>query len=125
MTQANKHFRDEGRAFLEKVLPAEMRFTARRLEMMGEASARNWQALLAGRGWSVPHWPVQYGGTDWTADQHQIFTVECVATGTPLASDFGNNKIGPILNARGAEEQMRVHFQPYPRRTRLGTASFI
>jgi alkylation response protein AidB-like acyl-CoA dehydrogenase len=112
MTQTSEQFRAEVRAFLDEVLPPELRFTVHRLEMMSKASAKNWQATLAQRGWSVPHWPVEYGGTDWSDAQHQIFIEECVSAGAPLASGFGNSMIGPILIARGTEAQKREHLPP-------------
>lgn len=119
MTASDESFRADVRDFLDEVLPSEQRFATHRLEMMTQASARNWQATLAARGWSVPHWPVQYGGADWSAEQHQIFTEECVAAGAPLASGFGNNMIGPIIIARGSEEQKAKHLPPIVHGERL------
>ena len=112
MTQSTNEFRLEVRAFLDNVLPPDQRFTTHRLEMMSSHSARSWQATLASRGWSVPHWPVAHGGTGWSSEFHQIFIEECVAAGAPLASGFGVNMIGPIIIARGTEEQKHEHLPP-------------
>ena len=112
MTQSTTEFRSEVRAFLDDLLPSDQRFIAHRLEMMSSASARSWQATLASRGWSVPHWPVAHGGTGWRPEYHQVFIEECVAAGAPLASGFGVNMIGPIIIARGTEEQKREHLPP-------------
>jgi alkylation response protein AidB-like acyl-CoA dehydrogenase len=105
-------FRREVRTFLDAELPPERRFTAHRLEMMTADSARNWQATLAARGWSVPHWPAEHGGTDWSPAQRRIYSEECAAAGVPLTSGFGSNMIGPILIACGTEAQRREHLPP-------------
>ena len=76
MTQSTTEFRSEVRAFLDDLLPSDQRFIAHRLEMMSSASARSWQATLASRGWSVPHWPVAHGGTGWRPEYHQVFIEE-------------------------------------------------
>lgn len=97
------------RAFLDDALPPEHRFTHHRLEMMTKQSARQWQATLATRGWSVPHWPIAHGGTGWTDEQHKIFIEECSSAGVPLTSGFGSNMIGPIILARGTDAQRHEH----------------
>ena len=28
--------------------------------------ALKWQAILVAKGWAVPQWPTEHGGTDWT-----------------------------------------------------------
>ena len=112
MAEPDAAFRAEVRAFLDDALPPASRFTAHRLEMMTQASARSWQTTLAERGWSVPSWPVEFGGTGWSASQSAIFTEECAAAGAPLASGFGTSMIGPILIARGTDAQRREHLPP-------------
>lgn len=112
MTGSDEAFRAEVRAFLDEELPPARRFVAHRLEMMTQASARGWQAALAKRGWSVPNWPVEFGGTGWSAARSAIFVDECTAAGAPLTSAFGTSMIGPILIARGTDAQRRDHLQP-------------
>ena len=112
MTSDDSAFRHEVRAFLDAELPSERRFTHHRLEMMTADSARDWQATLAKRGWSVPHWPVERGGTDWSAMQRHIYVEETAAAGVPLASGFGTHMIGPILIACGNPAQQAEHLPP-------------
>lgn len=112
MTGSDEPFRGQVRAFLDEELPPERRFVAHRLEMMTQASARGWQATLAKQGWSVPNWPVEFGGTGWSAAQSAIFVEECAAAGAPLTSGFGTIMIGPILIARGTDAQRRDHLPP-------------
>lgn len=112
MTDDSKDFRAEVIAFLDHHLPPEDRFVHHRLEMMTRGSAARWQALLAQKGWSVPHWPREHGGAGWSFAQHRIWREECAKAGVPLASGFGPNMIGPILIARGTPEQQAEHLPP-------------
>ena len=112
MTAEDTDFRREVRAFLDAELPPERRFTHHRLEMMTADTARGWQAVLARRGWSVPHWPVEHGGCDWTPEQRRVFIEETAAAGVPLTSGFGTSMIGPILIACGTPEQQAEHLPP-------------
>jgi len=34
-----------------------------------------WFRILGKRGWNVPHWPVEWGGTGWTPVQHHLFAL--------------------------------------------------
>lgn len=112
MAAHDSEFRAEVRAFLDGELPRDQRFVHHRLEMMTKDAALGWQRKLAKRGWSVPHWPVEHGGTDWSAAERAIFTDEMAAAGPPLTSGFGPNMIGPILIACGTDEQRKQHLPP-------------
>ena len=41
----------------------------------------NWQLKLNEKGWMAPGWPVEYGGTGWTATQSFIFDTERAMAG--------------------------------------------
>ena len=70
-------FRNEVRAFLSENLPSEIAARGRSGYLAAADDQRAWQKILAKKGWSVPHWPVEYGGTGWTAAQRYIFDEEC------------------------------------------------
>lgn len=74
-------FRDEVRGFLAERLSPALRESGRRTSGIFTDYPANWQwhRILAGRGWSVPHWPVEHGGTGWTPMQHYLFASECAA----------------------------------------------
>ncbi|MBP0532705.1 acyl-CoA dehydrogenase family protein, partial [Mycobacterium tuberculosis] len=42
-----------------------------------------WHMALAAKGWSVPHWPVEWGGTGWSPIQKHIWDEECAQVGAP------------------------------------------
>ena len=61
--------------------------------------------MLAKRGWSVPHWPVEWGGTGWTPMQHYIFASECILAGAPARAPQGPSMVAPVLFKYGTQEQ--------------------
>ena len=68
-TEEEIAFRQEVRAFVRAELPASIR----RKIVAGRHPSKDdmvrWTRLLAAKGWSVPHWPVEWGGTGWSAMQ--------------------------------------------------------
>lgn len=56
---------------------------------MGKADYVRWHKIMAGRGWAAPSWPIEWGGTGWTATQKHIFDDECARAGTPQVMPFG------------------------------------
>ena len=59
------------------------------------------------RGWAVPHWPKEWGGTGWTPVQHYIFQEEMQLTPAPPPLPFGVNMVGPVIIAFGTEAQKK------------------
>jgi pimeloyl-CoA dehydrogenase large subunit len=100
-------FRDEVRAFMRAALPAPIRrkiAEARRLE---KHDIVTWQRILNARGWAVPHWPVAWGGTGWSAVRQYIFHEELQQAPAPDPLPFGVNMVGPVIIAFGGEAQKR------------------
>ena len=98
-------FRDELRAFLRASLPAPL---ARRLRTGGKASPeelRAWTRTLADRGWSVPHWPVEWGGTGWSPLRQMIFRDEVQQFPAPEPLSFGASMVGPVIYTFGSQAQ--------------------
>ena len=106
-------FRDEVRAFLAEHLTDDIRAAGRRMtSVYAEPQAqREWQRILAAKGWAAPSWPVEYGGCAWTVLQRYIFARERVAAGAPPLSPMGIQMCGPALIGFGTPEQKR-HFLP-------------
>jgi pimeloyl-CoA dehydrogenase large subunit len=102
-------FRDEVRAFMRAALPAPIRrkmVEARRLEKDDIVA---WQRILNAKGWAVPHWPVAWGGTGWSAVKQYIFHEELQQAPAPDPLPFGVNMVGPVIIAFGSEAQRRCH----------------
>ena len=106
-TQDELAFRDEVRAFLAESLPRDIRQRMLDGEYGGKDDLVTWSRILNARGWAVPHWPVEYGGTGWDPVRKFIFDNECALAHAPRVVPFGVNMLGPVLIKYGTEEQKR------------------
>jgi alkylation response protein AidB-like acyl-CoA dehydrogenase len=112
-------FRDETRAWLEANCPPEMRqpihgeedtcWGGRNFTFQSEAQ-RVWLERMAAKGWTVPEWPVEYGGGGLTREQGNILRQEMAALNCrPPLQSFGIWMLGPALLKYGSEAQKREH----------------
>nr|BBD50095.1 acyl-CoA dehydrogenase family protein [Haliea sp. ETY-M] len=115
-------FRRETREWLEANCPPSMRtpvrgfediYTGGRRPEVAIADQPLWCERMAERGWTVPHWPREYGGGGLSNDEVKILREEMDAIGArrPLDS-FGISMLGPALLKFGNEEQKREHLPP-------------
>ncbi|HYI43819.1 MAG TPA: acyl-CoA dehydrogenase family protein, partial [Sphingomicrobium sp.] len=110
-------FRADTRAWLEANCPPEMRepmkseddacWGGRNWTFQSDAQ-RVWLERMAERGWTVPHWPKDYGGGGLTPAEARILKEEMARIGArqPLYS-FGISMLGPALLQFGNEEQKK------------------
>ena len=111
LAPADLEFRAEVRDFLAANLTQEMLEGQRRttgLYPEPEISGP-WQQLLRAKGWLVPLWPKDWGGTGWSALQRFIFETECALAGAPLVHPMGVRLVGPVLLRFGTSAQ-REHY---------------
>jgi alkylation response protein AidB-like acyl-CoA dehydrogenase len=105
LTAEELAFRDEVRQFLATSFPDDIR----RKRAGGIALTREdmirWQKILNDKGWFAVNWPVEYGGTGWTAVQKYLFGIEMAAINAPPIVAFGVKMVGPIIYTYGNEEQ--------------------
>jgi alkylation response protein AidB-like acyl-CoA dehydrogenase len=110
-------FRAETRAWLEANCPAEMREPMRdesdacwggRNPVFKNDAQKRWMDVMAGRGWTVPDWPLEYGGGGLSPAEAKILKQEMARIGArnPLMS-FGISMLGPALLKYGTEEQKK------------------
>ncbi|MDP3669807.1 MAG: acyl-CoA dehydrogenase family protein [Telluria sp.] len=104
-------FRDTVRGFLEANLPADLQHKVRQHLRMSKDDYVRWHKILARQGWVAPGWPVQFGGTGWSAVQRHIWEDECARAGTPPILPFGVNMVAPVIMAFGSEAQ-KQHYLP-------------
>ena len=100
-------FQNEVREFLKKELSPELVRAAKQTSAVftEKEVAMEWQSKLANKGWLVPSWPKEYGGTDWNETQKYIFSSECAKAGAPNLIPMGLAMIGPLLLGKGSKEQ--------------------
>ena len=107
LSPAEQVFRDEVRAFLAQNLTDELRRGQRSTTSMYPEPETSvpWQQALQRKGWLVPLWTQDWGGTGWTAVQRFIFETECALAGAPLVHPMGVRLVGPVILRFGTEEQ--------------------
>ena len=106
-------FQDQVRNFLTTSLPREIKDRVQVApSYVTKEHTRRWQQLLYEQGWGAPNWPVEYGGTGWTAMQKYIYDSEYQAAGCPRQSPFGIGMVGPVICAFGTDEQKEQHLNP-------------
>ena len=64
-----------------------------------------WQAILVDKGWAVPAWPEEHGGTGWSITQKYIFGEECARAGAPGLIPLGLRMLAPVIFRYGTDEQ--------------------
>ena len=77
--------------------------------------AKEWTRILDDRGWSVPAWPVEHGGTGWSTEQLLIFKREMMLGHAPRLMSQGVVMVGPVIAEYGTDKQ-KSDFLPRIRR---------
>jgi alkylation response protein AidB-like acyl-CoA dehydrogenase len=112
-------FRREVRDWLLANCPPEMREPVRgdddvcwggRNPSFSSPAQKAWMEAMAGRGWTTPDWPTEYGGGGLSAPETKILREEMAALGcrNPLNS-FGISMLGPALLKFGSDEQKQEY----------------
>ena len=105
---SNDDFRREVRQFLAEHLPQDMAWRGQQGFLPDRHDMLEWTRILHDtRGWSVPAWPKEWGGTGWTVEQRYIFEEECYLAGAPLQNQAGVHLVGPVICKYGNDEQKR------------------
>ena len=104
-TPEEETFREEVRAFLAERLPPELADKTKRGKRLNKEDYLTWNRALYDQGWISPKWPVEHGGTNWSAIQLHIFDEECFAAGAPRVLPFGTGLVGPVIINFGTDEQ--------------------
>ena len=109
----DEQFRAEVRQFLSEHLTPDLRLRAARTTTVfaDRDLALEWQAILVRKGWAVPSWPLEHGGTHWTITQKHIFGAECARAGAPGLIPLGMRMLAPVLFRYGTPEQ-KAHYLP-------------
>ena len=100
-------FRDEVHAFIGGALPGPIRRKLVEGRRLTKEDVVTWQRILNAKGWAVPHWPVEWGGTGWTPVQQYIFLQELQEAPAPEPLVFGTSMVGPVIATFGSEAQKR------------------
>jgi len=104
-TPEENAFRAEVRAFMAEKLPPAIRAKLIEGRHLGKEDMVAWQRILNARGWAVPHWPRQWGGTGWGPVELYIFRDEMQQAPAPEPLPFGAYMVGPVIIAFGNDTQ--------------------
>ena len=98
-------FRDEIRHFIADVLPDRIRIRhGTRVQNNADVEDQlEWMAILNEHGRAVPHWPVEYGGCDWSPQQLFVFNEELYAADAPEFDWGGTHMLGPVIYTFGSD----------------------
>ncbi|MEH6591137.1 MAG: acyl-CoA dehydrogenase family protein [Halioglobus sp.] len=112
-------FRQDTRAWLEQNCPESMRVPTRGFEDLynggrnpeiAHPDQKVWCDRMAEKGWTVPHWPAEYGGGGLDKAQCKVLSQEMQRIGARRALDsFGISMLGPALLEFGSEAQKQEH----------------
>ena len=112
-------FRRKIRNWLEKNCPESMRKPMSNFEdyywggknaIFHSEDQKVWFEKMLEQGWTVPHWPKEYGGGGLSKDENKILLEEMARIGArPPLFSFGISMLGPALLKFGNEEQKKEH----------------
>ncbi|MEN3145191.1 acyl-CoA dehydrogenase family protein [Ochrobactrum sp. WV_118_8] len=98
-------FRDDLRALFRREIPSRIREMVSAGHSLSKQDLIDSQRILNKLGLAVPHWPVEWGGRDWTAIQRYIFIEELQRAAVPLPLQFNCFMVGPVIARFGTTEQ--------------------
>jgi acyl-CoA dehydrogenase len=109
-------FREDAEQWLKENCPPSLRGRrepvsggGRKQPITDPDSQRYFEAMLE-RGWTVPHWPTEYGGAGLDAEAHFALRQAMSNVGAPLPlAGMGTTMIGPTLLEHGTREQKARH----------------
>src|SRR5690349_8451708 len=107
LSQADAEFRDRMREAFTTKVPQEIRDTVLEGRHLTRDQIVESQQALNAEGLAVPHWPVEWGGQDWTDLQRHLWHEEMQRAGVPIPLAFNASMIGPVLAQFGSEEQKK------------------
>src|ERR1041384_2631486 len=108
-TPEENAFRQEVRSFIKENLPDHIRKKAAEGIRYVKEDIVTWQRILNKKGWAVPHWPKEWGGTGWSPVQLYIFKDELQQTPAPEPLAFGVSMVGPVIIAFGNDAQKKKY----------------
>lgn len=104
LTADETTFRDDLRTFFTTQIPAEIRDRVRLGRPVGREDIVTCHRILNAHGLAVPHWPVRWGGRDWSPTRLQIWLDEMQLAAVPEPLNFNTKMVGPVIAEFGSPE---------------------
>lgn len=109
-----ENFREEARSWLEANCPEGVRqpgpVHSGSTKLTFDDDTQRWMEVMAERGWTVPTWPVAYGGGGLNRQEAEVLYQEMARINArmPLVN-MGTRMLGPTLLEFGTEDQKQRH----------------
>lgn len=110
-TEEEIAFCEEVRTFVRSALPRSIRQKMLINRELTKDDLVTWTRILDEKGWAVPHWPVEWGGTGWSPLRQALFIDVMQQELAPDTLSFGTSMVGPIIYTFGSEAQ-KTRFLP-------------
>jgi alkylation response protein AidB-like acyl-CoA dehydrogenase len=111
LSKEDRAFAERMREFFTSEIPAEIRAKLARGDHASRDDFVTCQRILNAHGLAVPHWPVQWGGQDWTPLQRHLWAEEMVLAHVPPPLVFNTAMVGPVIATFGSEA-LKERFLP-------------
>jgi alkylation response protein AidB-like acyl-CoA dehydrogenase len=105
LSPEDQAFREEMRTFFTTAVPQSIRDAVASHRELSKEQYVEAQQVLNAAGLAVPHWPVEWGGRDWTPLQRHIWREEMQLACVPEPLAFNASMIGPVIATFGSQEQ--------------------
>ena len=105
LSEEDAAFREEMRTFFTTQVPQEIRDAVTAGRHLSRDQFVESQRILNAAGLAVPHWPVEWGGRDWSDLRRHLWREEMQRAGVPVPLAFNTSMIGPVLAEFGTQEQ--------------------
>ena len=111
LSKDDRAFAERMREFFTSEIPAEIRDRLARGEHPTREDVVTSQRLLNAHRMAVPHWPVEWGGQEWTPIQRHLWAEEMTRAHVPHPIVFNTAMVGPVIATFGNQE-VKERFLP-------------
>tara|TARA_B100001250_G_scaffold401613_1_gene413688 strand:- start:2520 stop:3773 length:1254 start_codon:yes stop_codon:yes gene_type:complete len=104
-TKEDIAFRDEVRNWLANDYPKHVKDKTENGIALTKEDMVDYHKAISKKGWMGYNWPVEHGGTGWSATQLYIFNKEFGLAGCPPLLAFGVSMVAPVIWTFGNDDQ--------------------
>jgi alkylation response protein AidB-like acyl-CoA dehydrogenase len=111
LSKEDRAFAEQMRTFFTAEIPADIRDRLARGVHPSKDDIVTSQRILNTHGLAVPHWPVEWGGQNWTPLQRHLWSEEMTLAHVPHPIVFNTAMVGPVIATFGSHE-LKERFLP-------------
>jgi len=111
LSKDDRAFAERMREFFTSEIPAEIRDRLARGEHPTREDVVTSQRILNAHQLAVPHWPLEWGGQEWTPVQRHLWAEEMTRAHVPHPIVFNTAMVGPVIATFGNQE-VKERFLP-------------